>query len=215
MLEITTAKPKLQSRCFFALGALVRQFPEAQKALVNHGSFEIFGKILEAGYQPLVQTRVMKLVSDLIVERHDVEFIANEETKNQRRQEYAATEFEDQLLAHHYCRRLADFFVKIVERVTQDDSDLSIVHEDLFETTFDSMLTASTICRTEFLQRRTEISKNVDDMIAVYEKSVKMQIESENEDESSTVDWKDNVSNHCVHHLRKIKESIRDNHDEL
>ena len=56
---------EIKSRCLFALSALIRQFPAAQKVWIDHGGVEIFGKIL-IDDQLQVQIKVMRLINDLI-----------------------------------------------------------------------------------------------------------------------------------------------------
>ncbi|KAG8036356.1 hypothetical protein G9C98_003678 [Cotesia typhae] len=80
-------KPLVRSRCLFALGALIRQFPSAQKAFIDHGGLEIFGKILENDLLQ-IQFRAIKLITDLAIEREFINKTEDESLRLRKVQEY-------------------------------------------------------------------------------------------------------------------------------
>lgn len=148
----TTGKTDLKSRCLFALGALIRQFPIAQKVWVDHGGIEIFGQILVDG-QLQVQMKVMKLINDLIVERQHIEHITDVAQQELRVQAYSAADIERKLLKYSYCDRLSNLMITSFKI---DLSDLLRTNYEFLKTISDSMITAAPICIDEWRKHKDE-----------------------------------------------------------
>ncbi|XP_015120292.1 nucleotide exchange factor SIL1 [Diachasma alloeum] len=153
------SRVSLQSRCMFALGALVRQFPAAQKVLIDHGGLEIFGKILEDG-DVQVQLRVMKLITDLSIERENIKNTEDEGLRMRKIREYERTEFERKLLLHNYCKYLSNLIIKNYKEVTMSHEFLEIVLEN--------MITLSGTCREVFRDPENSLFDAVEGLVGDY-----------------------------------------------
>ncbi|KAK2579273.1 hypothetical protein KPH14_008232 [Odynerus spinipes] len=158
----TNSKTMVKSRCLFALSALVRQFPAAQKALLDRGGLEIFGTILSSD-QLQTQIKVMKLINDLIVERQDVDKISDIGQREAKAREYAITDLEQKLLMHRYCKHLNDLMVKsfVYEMGNQHD----IENYELLEVVSESMIMISPICKNEFQTNKNMLLRVMNDML--------------------------------------------------
>ncbi|XP_033188904.1 sil1 nucleotide exchange factor [Bombus vancouverensis nearcticus] len=148
----TSSKSDLKSRCLFALGALIRQFPIAQKVWVDHGGVEIFGQILVDG-QLQVQMKVMKLINDLIVERQHIEYITDVAQQELRVKAYSAADIERKLLKYSYCDRLSNLMITSFKI---DLSDLLRTNYEFLKTISDSMITAAPICIDKWRKHKDE-----------------------------------------------------------
>lgn len=148
----TSNKSDLKSRCLFALGALIRQFPIAQKVWVDHGGIEIFGQILVDG-QLHVQMKVMKLINDLIVERQHIEYITDVAQQELRVKAYSAADIERKLLKYSYCDRLSNLMITSFKI---DLSDLLRTNYEFLKTISDSMITAAPICIDKWRKHKDE-----------------------------------------------------------
>ncbi|OXU27090.1 hypothetical protein TSAR_008395 [Trichomalopsis sarcophagae] len=164
-------KVEVKSRCLFALGALVRHFPAAQKALINNGGLEVFGKILIDG-QSQVQTRVLNLINDLTIERQNLKEIQDEQQRLRRTKEYDLTNFEPKLLMHSYCQNLVDLMI----RSLRIDSDIDDFHEVIYE----SMITLSFICKDDFASKKRVLLPEIQKMLMRYRDSPKVNEDGEN-----------------------------------
>lgn len=158
----TSSKAIVKSRCLFALSALVRQFPAAQKALFDRGGLEIFGKILSSD-QLQAQIKVMKLINDLIIERQDVEKIADIGQRDAKTREYAITNLEKKLLMHRYCKYLNDLMIKSFEYEMSNQHDTQ--NYELLEIITESMITISPICKIEFQTDKNVLLRVINNML--------------------------------------------------
>ncbi|XP_034172881.1 sil1 nucleotide exchange factor [Osmia lignaria lignaria] len=138
----------VKSRCLFALSALIRQFPAAQKIWIDHGGVEIFGKIL-VDDELQIQIKVMKLISDLIIERQNIEQITDAKQKQTRIKAYAPADIEKKVLMYEYCKHLSNLMIRSVKE------DLSSLFNDEFlETIAESMNTITPICINQFRETK-------------------------------------------------------------
>ncbi|KAL0109721.1 hypothetical protein PUN28_014626 [Cardiocondyla obscurior] len=163
----TNSKIEVKSRCLFALSALIRQFPAAQKAWIDHGGLQLLGKILYDD-QLLIQMKAMKLVNDLTIERRNLEEIYDPEQRQQKMREYAITDFELKLLGHDYCKLLSNLMIKCFEEKLTGRK-FSIENNDFLEVVSDSMITISPICKTEFKNIKLMLLPVIDNLLHFYE----------------------------------------------
>ncbi|KMQ92839.1 nucleotide exchange factor sil1 [Lasius niger] len=162
----TNNKIEVKSRCLYALSALIRQFPAAQKAWIDHGGLQLFGKILYDD-QLQIQMKAIKLISDLIIERQNLQEIYDIEQRQQKMREYAITDFEQRLLRHDYCKLLSNLMVKCFkEKLT---SQFSIENNDFLEVVSDSMITISPVCKTEFKNIKLSLLPVIDNLLYFYQ----------------------------------------------
>ncbi|XP_071554155.1 nucleotide exchange factor SIL1-like isoform X2 [Temnothorax nylanderi] len=160
----TNSKIEVKSRCLFALSALIRQFPAAQKAWIDHGGLQLLGKILYDD-QLQIQMKAMKLINDLTIERRNLEEIYDAEQRQKKMREYAITDFELKLLRHDYCKLLSNLMVKCFkEKLT---GQFSIENNDFLEVVSDSMITIAPVCRTEF--KNIKLLPVIDNLLHFYQ----------------------------------------------
>ncbi|XP_043274036.1 nucleotide exchange factor Sil1 [Venturia canescens] len=200
----TNNRATVQSRCLFALSALVRQYPAAQKALIDHGGLELFGKILEDGHLQ-TQSRIMKLMGDLVIERSDLNEIEDELLRRQKDREYASTDFEQKLLTHGYCKHLSDLTIKSFSNEAFGDSNIE--DYDFLSVTLDSMILLGSICKRDFRAEKYTLLAVINEALRHYE-SVR--------DATSTDD--DYSFSHLVFLLIRLRTRLRlfdESHDEL
>lgn len=162
----TNSKFEVKSRCLFALSALIRQFPAAQKAWIDHGGLQLFAKILYDD-QLQIQMKAMKLINDLTIERQNLQEIYDAEQRQQKIKEYAITDFEQSLLRNEYCKLISNLLMKCVnEKLT---SQFSIENNDFLEVVSDSMITASPVCKTEFKNTKFFLLPIIDKLLHFYQ----------------------------------------------
>lgn len=163
----TSSKIEVKSRCLYALSALIRQFPAAQKAWIDHGGLQLFGKILYDD-QLQIQMKAIKLINDLIIERKNLLEISDIEQRQQKLREYVITaDFEPKLLRHDYCKLLSNLMVKCFkEKLT---TQFSIENNDFLEVVSDSMITISPVCRSEFKNIRLLLLSVIDNLLYFYQ----------------------------------------------
>ncbi|XP_024867271.1 nucleotide exchange factor SIL1 [Temnothorax curvispinosus] len=160
----TNSKIEVKSRCMFALSALIRQFPAAQKAWIDHGGLQLLGKILYDD-QLQIQMKAMKLINDLTIERRNLEEIYDAEQRQQKMREYAITDFELKLLRHDYCKLLSNLMVKCFkEKLT---GQFSIENNDFLEVVSDSMITIAPVCKNEF--KNIKLLPVIDNLLHFYQ----------------------------------------------
>lgn len=197
LLHMLTVNNKIEvkSRCLFALGALARNFPAAQKALVNNGGLEIFGKILIDGHFQ-IQTRVMTLINDLAIERQNLWEIQDEQLRFRRMTEYDLTNFEQKLVMQKYCQNLVDLMI----RSLRINSEIDDFHEVIYE----SMITLSPICKSEYTDKQDTLLPEIEKMLTRYRESPKI-------DENG-----ENLNSRHYELLEKLEHVVRQpKHDEL
>lgn len=140
---------EVKSRCLFALSALIRQFPAAQKIWIDHGGVEIFGKIL-VDDELQIQIKVMKLISDLIIERQNIEQITDAKQKQTRIKAYAPADIEKKVLMYEYCKHLSNLMIRSVKENLSDE----LINDEFLETIADSMSTITPICINQFRETK-------------------------------------------------------------
>ncbi|XP_014212023.1 nucleotide exchange factor SIL1 [Copidosoma floridanum] len=160
MLTINNSKATIKSRCLFALGALIRQFPAAQKSFVNNGGFEIFGEILMDGNSQ-VQIRVMNLVNDLAIERKEkLHAIRDEQQRIHRTNDYDLIDFENNIVKQKYCENLVDLALRSLRVKSGID--------DFHKVIYDSMLTLSELCKEELALKKKDLLTEIQKMLVLY-----------------------------------------------
>nr|XP_012229295.1 PREDICTED: nucleotide exchange factor SIL1 isoform X1 [Linepithema humile] len=162
----TSSRIEVRSRCLFALSAIIRQFPAAQKAWIDHGGLQLFGKILYDD-QLQIQMKAMKLINDLTIERQNLQEIYDTEQRQQKMREYAITDFEQRLLRHDYCKLLSNLMVKCFKEKL--NGQFSIENTDFLEVISDSMITISPVCRTEFNNIKFSLLPVIDNLLHFYQ----------------------------------------------
>jgi len=162
----TSSKIEVRSRCLFALSAVIRQFPAAQKAWIDHGGLQLFGKILYDD-QVQIQMKAMKLINDLTIERQNLQEIYDAEQRQQKMKEYAITDFEQKLLRHDYCKLLSNLMVKCFKEKL--NGQFSIENSDFLEVVSDSMITISPVCRIEFNNIKFSLLPVIDNLLHFYQ----------------------------------------------
>ncbi|KAF7990880.1 hypothetical protein HCN44_000685 [Aphidius gifuensis] len=197
-LLVNSDKTDVKSKCMFALGALVRQCIKAQKILIENNGIEVFSKILQNDEQ-LIQSRVMKLVSDLAVERETIKHTENDRNSKEIIQQYDDTEFEKYLLSSNYCNHLLTLLLN------KFDNDVSINsinqnNQEFIEIIFDNMINLSSICKVNYQNNNLLINviKNISNLFN----------EKYNQQSDDTDDFKNRII--------QLQASIfNDSHDEL
>jgi len=160
----TNSKPEVKSRCLFALSALIRQFPAAQKAWIDHGGLQLLVKILYDD-QLQIQMKAMKLINDLMIERQNLQDIYDAEQRQQKMKEYAITDFEQKLFRHDYCKLLSNLVIKCFKEKLA--SKISIENNDFLEVAADSMIVTTPICKNEFKNIK-QLLPIIDNLIHFY-----------------------------------------------
>ncbi|KAI4484107.1 hypothetical protein M0804_007563 [Polistes exclamans] len=168
LLWITT-KHLVKTRCLYALSALIRNFPEAQKSFLDYGGLELFVKILiEEDEDFESKIRVMRLVNDLIIERQDIGYAAEpEEYDDNTTDEYAVTAFRNRLIIHGYCKNVMNLMIRIFKQELDDPT--IIENYELLEVIIENMIRVSTICKKEFHKNQHEILDTINDLVDFYE----------------------------------------------
>ncbi|CAG5108119.1 Similar to Sil1: Nucleotide exchange factor Sil1 (Drosophila melanogaster) [Cotesia congregata] len=172
-------KPLVRSRCLFALGALIRQFPSAQKAFIDHGGLEIFGKILKNDFLQ-TQFRAIKLITDLAIERELINKTEDEGLRLRKVQEYKKTNFEQKLILHNYCKYLSSI---VQNNFIQDDISLdsSMEMNEFLQVVLENMIVLCPVCKDEFRNHEHRLSTTFSEIINYYNKIKNSKIWQENE----------------------------------
>ncbi|XP_078049854.1 sil1 nucleotide exchange factor isoform X2 [Augochlora pura] len=196
----TNTQTEVKSRCLYALSALIRQFPAAQKVWINHGGLEIFGKIL-MNDQLQIQMKVMKLVNDLIIERQDLQDITDNEQSQMKINAYAMVELEQKLLTYEYCKHLSNLMVKSLK--DEMNNQFIMNNEEFLDTIADSMIVIAPICKHHFESNMQSMLRVVQDLMNFYMKI----------DPSLEEDWKNKFMQGFIQIFEKLETKIP--HDEL
>ncbi|CAK9800012.1 Nucleotide exchange factor SIL1 [Anthophora plagiata] len=162
----TNNKIEVKSRCMFALSALIRQFPAAQKVWIDHGGVEIFGKLL-VDDQVQVQIKVMKLINDLIIERQNLEEITDAKQQQLKVKAYAAADIEKKLLTYEYCNHLSNLMLTYFKG--EQSKSLKNDNYEFLETIYDSMITVAPICIDHFREIKGELLPLIKRLLSFYE----------------------------------------------
>ncbi|KAL2714476.1 nucleotide exchange factor SIL1 [Vespula squamosa] len=187
----TNNKILVKTRCLFALSALVRHFPAAQKALFDHGGIEIFGKILSSD-QVQTQLKVMRLINDLIVERQDIEKISDIKQRYAKAKQYAITDLEQKLIMHRYCKYLSDLMIKSFKYELRDENEIN--NYELLEVISESMIMINPICKNEIYIDKHMLLKLINDMLHLYQNLIGI-VESDEAD----------IITNQIHLIKKLK----------
>ncbi|KAK1127571.1 hypothetical protein K0M31_004103 [Melipona bicolor] len=143
----TNNKVKVKSRCLFALSALIRQFPAAQKVWIDHGGVEIFGKILIDDPLP-IQMKVMTLIDDLIIERQNLQDITDAKQQQLKVKAYATADIEKRL-TYEYCNHLINLMISSFKT----DLDERRINYEFLETISNSVSIVAPICINQWRER--------------------------------------------------------------
>lgn len=162
----THSKVEVKSRCLFALSALIRQFPAAQKVWIDHGGIEIFGKML-INDQLQIQMKVMKLINDLIIERQNLQEITDVKQHQLKVNAYATVDIEQKLLTYEYCNHLCNLMITSFKDGLSDQS--AIENYEFLETISNSMITAASICSDRFKESKDELLLIIQHLLKFYE----------------------------------------------
>lgn len=162
----TNSKIEVKSRCLFALSALIRHFPAAQKVWIDHGGVEIFGKIL-VDDQLQVQMKVMKLINDLIVERQNLHEITDPKQRQQKGRAYATADVEKKLLTYEYCKHLSNLMITSFKDKLSDH--VGTDNYEFLETISDSMITVAPICIDRFRESKNELLPIIQHLLNFYQ----------------------------------------------
>ncbi|XP_015183834.1 PREDICTED: nucleotide exchange factor SIL1 isoform X2 [Polistes dominula] len=165
----TNKNHSVKTRCLYALSALIRNFPEAQKSFLDHGGLQIFVKILiEDDKDFESKIRVMRLVNDLIIERQDIGYsVETEEYNDNVTNKYAMTDFKNRIIIHGYCKNLMDLMIRIFKQELDDPT--IIENYELLEIIIENMIRISNICKKEFHKNQNEILETITDLVDFYE----------------------------------------------
>lgn len=174
----TSNKMEVKARCMFALGALIRQFPAAQKVWIDHGGLEIFGKIMVSDQLP-VQMKVMKLINDLIIERQNLQEITDLEQREQRIRAYAVADIERKMLVHEYCKHLSNLLVKRYD--DEINNNLEMDRYDFLEVITESMIGAAPTCTSVFQNNKEALLSATKHLLQFYKNRPASEDEDENE----------------------------------
>ncbi|XP_017881026.1 nucleotide exchange factor SIL1 isoform X1 [Ceratina calcarata] len=159
----TNSKIEVKSRCLFALSALIRQFPAAQKAWIDHGGVEIFGKIL-VDDQMQIQIKIMKLINDLIVERQFLQEVADPKEQQLKEKSYAAADIKTKLLTYEYCDHVSNLMIASFKDELNDPQNY-----EFLETISDSMITIAPICIDRFREKKDTLLPIIQHLLSSYE----------------------------------------------
>lgn len=204
LLHILVTNPKMEvkSRCLFALSALIRQFPAAQKVWIDHGGVEIFGKIL-LDDQLQVQMKVMKLINDLIIERQNLQEVADAEQLKVKTEAYAVANIEQKLLTYDYCKHLSNLMAKSFK--DELNNQYRTNNYEFLETISESMITIVPICKDQFRENKDALLPVIQRLLNFYQNSEPVVEQDENE-----------VLNNLVLLIEKLQTIVSEiPHDEL
>ncbi|KZC10977.1 Nucleotide exchange factor SIL1 [Dufourea novaeangliae] len=162
----TNTQIEVRSRCLFALSALIRQFPAAQKVWINHGGLEIFGKILVHD-QLQIQMKVMKLISDLIIERQDLQEVANTEQSQLKTKAYLSVDLEQKILTNEYCKHLGNLMTKSFK--DEIGNQFKASNYEFLETISESMITIFPVCKYEFKSSEDSLLHTIQHLLSFYQ----------------------------------------------
>lgn len=163
----TNTRTEVKSRCLYALSALIRQFPAAQKVWINHGGLEIFGKIL-VNDQLQIQIKVMKLVNDLIIERQDLQETTNTEQSQMKTKAYTTVDLEQKLLTYEYCKHLSNLMVKSFKGEVTNQFKSN--NYEFLETISESMITIAPVCKNQFKANKDSMLRTIEHLLSFYQK---------------------------------------------
>lgn len=162
----TNGKIEVKSRCIFALSALIRQFPAAQKVWIDHGGVEIVGKVL-LDEQLQIQMKVMKLINDLITERQNLQMVTDDYQLQIRIKAYAAANIEQKLLACDYCKHLSNLMTKCFR--DELNTEYRTDNYEFIETISESMITLIPVCKDQFSKTKDTLLPIIQHLLNLYQ----------------------------------------------
>ena len=159
----------------YAISSLIRNFPIAQKALVQQGGMTSFAEIFQTDSSDLVklQLKIVTLLSDIILEKDmasenlqeilkDDASMSNNATERdmfiEKLRQYEAANVEKSLVEQGFCRLVPRLLTKLRKEDKQTRrEDLSSVQgrpfreeHDVVEKVVQAMLILTRSCRNEF-----------------------------------------------------------------
>ena len=155
----------------YAISCVIRYFPLAQKALVEHGGLTAFANIFRTDSADLVklQLKIVTLLSDIILEKNMVHDNIKEHHKwsettpidkdtLEKLRQYDAANVEQVLIEQGFCGLFPRLLTSLRHKNEQTpDEDLSSVEglpfreeHDIVEKVVQAMLILTRPCRTEF-----------------------------------------------------------------
>jgi len=169
LLRVLALDPaaNVRSTAVFALSCLVRRFPLAQRQFVDQGGLTVLASLFDgdSGEQLKLQVKVVTLIDDLLVERHDakliqLEALTNNETSaekkeaKERMRQYQLVDLEKLLQEQQWCQHLVKLFKRELHSKSTLESDNSVMSPDLdvVEKVTKAMVSLATTCREEFLR---------------------------------------------------------------
>lgn len=167
----------------YAISSIVRNFPLAQKALVQHGGMTAFAGIFLTDSADLIklQLKIVTLLGDIILEKDmaaqrlrdhkrdessESTSDAEKEMLVEKLRQYEAAGVEKVLVEQNFCRLLPRFLLsirKVDDKHTRRE-DMSSVQgrplreeHDVVEKVIQAMLILTRSCRTDFQSFRSQI----------------------------------------------------------
>lgn len=138
---------EVRNRALYAISGVVRNFPLAQKALVENGGLSSFHKVLESSTEVAkLQLRIVTLLSDLMTERSAVIDQMQEMDGNRSSESYKfLAEKKKQHDAAGVAEKVVEQgFCQLLPRLLTDDE------HDIVEKVVQAMLSLSTHCSSQF-----------------------------------------------------------------
>jgi len=170
----------ISTKAFSALSAIIRNFPEAQNALLRQSGLGVLINIFDKNeiiYDKL-KLKILTLISDLIIERESVSDI-QDEASEMRLKQYndidTRLSLKSQILEHGWCRVFNKVLVlpgfdSQVEGETFDDLPFGVEH-DVIEKILGSMQTILGQCvHSNQLPDDPELRKKVSFLLSHYKK---------------------------------------------
>jgi len=137
---------EVRARALYAISGLVRNFPLAQKSLVENGGLTTFHDIFQTDSADLtkLQLKIVTLLSDLMSERSAVVAQIQMDGKNnnitaEKKKQYDAAGVEQVLVEQGFC-------LLIPRLLTYNESG----EHDVVEKVLQAMISLSTQCNTQF-----------------------------------------------------------------
>ncbi|XP_046450104.1 nucleotide exchange factor SIL1-like [Daphnia pulex] len=176
--------PEVRNRALYAISSIVRNFPLAQKALVQHGGMTAFADIFLTDSADLIklQLKIVTLLGDIILEKdmaaqrlrdhqtdESSESTSSDAEKDmlvEKLRQYEAAGVEKVLVEQSFCRLLP----RLLKSIRKEDDkqtrreDMSSVQgrpfreeHDVVEKVLQAMLILTRSCKTEFQSFRSQI----------------------------------------------------------
>lgn len=137
--------PEVRARALYAISGLVRNFPLAQKSLVDNGGLTAFHTVFETDSADLtkLQLKIITLVSDLMNERlavvAQIQIDGSNNITAEKKKQYDAAGVEKVLVEQGFC-------LLIPRLLTYNESG----EHDVVEKVLQAMISLSTHCQNQF-----------------------------------------------------------------